>query len=436
MECLLPGLDFVSDPISLDEALRTKIRTRYRELLEQLLAIPLWSTYYNTQIKLWIKQTHPKLNTAPDLSAANIVRYLVQTYAALSNNRFLFQETNRNAFVGRLTSLKSKNYLLGYLGGAMVAARPTGDSCRPTLFEEVAALIDRCLHTPGCRRPVEEALFVAILPKKVKREFNQQFLEDLQTQYAKKNHLNDKLLSQIDSLEARFFQAHNPSAAAYLNAAATPLVFLNADNVLGEVSQGFKDKVRGGAFQVKDLFLAKLFHLWPELGVTRHRIPEAAFNRFQQIACNAIHQEIQTILGHSGEKEEEKEGWGGRVLANLEELCRTRDLKHSVFYYTGGKFVCFREDEVWRDIAQNKTQKYPAGFLAKMKARAAGPLPSPIVGATGREGISRQRGQDGRAAYKKVDLDATSDSFAELERRFGDWGGKPRKRPRLCRSTG
>ncbi len=427
MECPLPDLDFVSGPLSSDSPLRAKIKTRYRELLERLLAIPLWSTYYNTQIKTWIKQTRPQLNTPPDLSAANIVRHLVQTYASLTNDSFLFQETNRGAFVERLISLKSKNYLLGYLGGAMGAARPGGDACRPTLFEEVATLIDRCLHTPECRRPVEEALFVARLPKNVKREFNQRFLEDLRTKYIKKKRLNDKLLSQIDSLEAKFFQAHNPSAAAYLNAAATPLAFLNADNVLGEVSQGFKDKVRGGAFQVKDLFLAKLFHLWPELGVTRHRIPEAAFNRFQQIACNAVYHEIQTILEHQKEEknpEEEKgeEKEGAQVLANLEELCRTRDLKHSVFYYTDGKFVCFREDEVWRDIAQNETQKYPPEFLTKMKARAGAPLPSPIVGATGREGVSRQRDRDRRAAYPKVDLDATADSFAELAQRFG--GGR------------
>ena len=184
MECTLPDLDL--EHIVLDNALRNNVKIRYQNLLEKILEIPLWTTYYNTQIKLWIKRAYPKLNTPPDLSASDIVKYLVQTYAALTDNRFLFQETNRDAFVTRLKPLKSKNYLFQYLADEMETAPPTEKPCRPSLFEEVAALIDRCLHTPECRRPVEEALFVVPLPEKVKTEFNQQFLQDLRTQYTKK----------------------------------------------------------------------------------------------------------------------------------------------------------------------------------------------------------------------------------------------------------
>ena len=184
MECTLPDLDL--EHIGLDNALRNNVKIRYQNLLGKILVIPLWTTYYNTQIKLWIKQTYPKLNTPPDLSASNIVQYLVQTYAALTDNRFLFQETNRDAFVTSLKPLKSKNYLFQYLADEMETAPPTEETCRPSLFEEVAALIDRCLHTPECRRPVEEALFVVPLPEKVKTEFNRQFLQDLRTQYTKK----------------------------------------------------------------------------------------------------------------------------------------------------------------------------------------------------------------------------------------------------------
>ena len=435
MECTLPDLDL--EHIVLDNALRTKVKIRYQNLLEKILAIPLWTTYYNTQIKLWIKQTYPKLNTPPDLSASNIVQYLVQTYAALTDNRFLFQETNRDAFVTRLKPLKSKNYLFQYLADEMETAPPPEKPCRPSLFEEVAALIDRCLHTPECRRPVEEALFGVPLPEKFKTEFNQQFLQDLRTQYTKKKNLNATLLSQIEPLEATFFQTHKPVAAKYLNAAATPLAFLNATNILGNVSQGFKAKVRGGVFQVKDLFLAKLPHLWPELAVTSHQLPESTFNRLQQIACDAIHQEIQTLLGRpstGGPAEREEKGGdaegaprlrrrpapgGGQERANREKMCQTRDLKRVVFYYTGGKFVCFREDEVLHDIAQNDTQKYSPAFLAKIKKRGAASLPSPVIGAAGRVEISHQEGQDNRDKYKEVDFGARQDTFNELEKRFG-----------------
>ncbi len=424
MECTLPDLDL--EHIGLDNALRNNVKIRYQNLLEKILAIPLWTTYYNTQIKLWIKRAYPKLNTPPDLSASNIVQYLVQTYAALTDNRFLFQETNRDAFVTSLKPLKSKNYLFQYLADEMETAPPPEKPCRPSLFEEVAALIDRCLHTPECRRPVEEALFVVPLPEKVKTEFNRQFLQDLRTQYTKKKTLNATLLSQIEPLEATFFQTHKPVAAKYLNAAATPLAFLNATNILGKVSQGFKAKVRGGVFQVKDLFLAKLPHLWPELAVTSHQLPESTFNRLQQIACDAIHQEIQTLLGRppTGGPAEREEKDGGapeweQKLANLEKMCQTRDLKRVVFYYTGGKFVCFREDEVLHDIAQNDTQKYPPAFLAKIKKRGETSLPSPVIGPAGRMEISKQKSQDIRNKSQEVDFGARQDTFNELEKLFG-----------------
>ncbi len=201
MECAFHDLDFVLEDILLDEALRTKVKIRYRDLLEKNLALPLWTTYYNTQIKRWIEQTYPKLNTPPDLSASSIVRYLVETYAMLTGNKFLFHETNRDDLAVSLKPLKTKNYLLKYLADEMetrlplaigdrseAAAEPRSgdDTCRPKLFEEVSSLIDRCLKTPAGRRPVEEALFVVSLPEQVKREFNQQFLQDLRTQYTKK----------------------------------------------------------------------------------------------------------------------------------------------------------------------------------------------------------------------------------------------------------
>ncbi len=463
MECAFHDLDFVLEDILLDEALRTKVKIRYRDLLEKNLALPLWTTYYNTQIKRWIEQTYPKLNTPPDLSASSIVRYLVETYAMLTGDKFLFHETNRDDLAVSLKPLKTKNYLLKYLADEMetrlplaigdrseAAAEPRSgdDTCRPKLFEEVSSLIDRCLKTPAGRRPVEEALFVVSLPEQVKREFNQQFLQDLRTQYTKKKTLSDDLLSQIETLDETFFQTYEPGAGAYLTAAAAPLAFLNASNMLGKVSQTFKSKVRGGVFQVKDLFLAGLPHLWPELAVQSHQLSDSTFNRLHQIACDSIKHEIQTILGlplpgpaESEEKETGSEatpkprrgrfapGFRGRFapesagweqnLANLEQMCQTYDLKRVVFYYTGGKFVCFREDEVLHDIAQNETQKYPSGFLAKMKKRGIAPLPSPVIGAIEREELSRQESQDNRDKHKPVDFGARQNTFTELENRFG-----------------
>ena len=52
MECTLPDLDL--EHIGLDNALRNNVKIRYQNLLEKILVIPLWTTYYNTQIKLWI----------------------------------------------------------------------------------------------------------------------------------------------------------------------------------------------------------------------------------------------------------------------------------------------------------------------------------------------------------------------------------------------
>lgn len=415
MECTLPDLEH----ISLDN-LRTKVILRYQELIEKLF--PLWATYYNTQIKLWIEKTYSKLNATSDLSAPAVVQYLVKAYAAAAGGSFLFQETNRDAFIARLKTLKPRNYLMQYLAAELEILSP---GCHPLLFEEVATLIEKCLHTTEGRRIVEEALFVVTLPEKVKNEFNQQFLKKHQTRYTQIKTRNASFLSRIKKLELIFYQTHKADVAAYLNAAATPLAFLNSTNVLGNVSQGFKAKVRERVFQVEDLFLAKLPHLWPELAVKKHQLPESTFNRLQQIACDAIQQEIQTLLGRrrptgpaeSDEKETgSPEGWEQK-LANLEKMCQTRDLKHVVFYYTDGKFVCFREDEVLYDIAQNDTQKYPSGFLAKMKKR--GSLPAPVVGAIGRMEISQQEGQDNRDKYKEVDFGAAQNTFNELERRFG-----------------
>ena len=45
MECAFHDLDFVLEDILLDEALRTKVKIRYRDLLEKNLALPLWTTY-------------------------------------------------------------------------------------------------------------------------------------------------------------------------------------------------------------------------------------------------------------------------------------------------------------------------------------------------------------------------------------------------------
>ena len=166
MECTFPDLERVS----LDDALRIKVKLRYRELLEKILALPLWETYYNTQIKAWIAQVYPELNTPPKLSASAIVRYLVQTYSSLTGGGFLFRETSRAAFVAAIKPLKTKNYLFQYLVEELETRRPEEETCRPSFLEDVASLIGACLQTRECRRPVEEALFVVSLPTKVKNE--------------------------------------------------------------------------------------------------------------------------------------------------------------------------------------------------------------------------------------------------------------------------
>jgi len=397
-------------PISLDDSLRTKVKLRYTKLLEKLLEIPLKSTYYNTRLMLWIKKICPELIAFSDISAFAIVQYLVKMYAALTDNNFLFQETNRKAFVARLKPLKSKNYLLQYLANELETLPP--QKCHPFLFEEVATLIDKCLHTTECLRIVEEALFVDILPELIKNEFNQQWLQDVETQYITKKTLKDTLLSQIEMLENNFFELYrDKGTAAYLNAVAKPLAFLNSANALGKVSQGFKVKVRGGVFEVKDLSSETLNvrHLWPELAVMKHRLTESGFNYYIKIACDAIQQEIQTLLDHPPDLPERKgeEPWELN-LVNLEQMCANYDLEDVVFYYIKDKFVCFRETEVLNDIARGETQKYPVGFVAKMKERANANAPPhpPVIGAVSRVEVSRQKGgneQEGNPSAEDID---------------------------------
>ena len=138
--------------------------------------------------------------------------------------------------------------------------------------------------------------------------------------------------------------------AAYLTAAAPPLAFLGPHHALGKISRTFKAKVKRGVFPVENLFLASLSHLWPEWVVNRPRLSEADQTGLFGQACAAVRDEIGRLLGRP--PEEHKRGHAPRgggweaSLEGLDTLCRTRDLSRVVLYYTGGKFVCFREDEV------------------------------------------------------------------------------------------
>ncbi len=377
LECTLPNLD--QTPLNPD--LRAKVVLRYRDLLEKLFKVPLWSTYYNDQLRLWLDADYPHFVKADfDLSASVVVNYLLQTYA--TSGKFLFQETRRDALILALNNHRPPNYLLNYIATELETL-PYKEECKSRLFEEVASLVARCLRNQECRSIVETAILVDSLPGKLKTQFNQQFLADLKARYARARGERDARSrgerdARISKLEFNFFTNNNASAAAYLNAVATPLAFLNSDNVLGEVSRVFKAKVKGGTFPIENLSRP---HLWSELAIAR--LSSSALINLREAACAAIQREIQLLLGQQTVVPETKyrrrrppkaqryARGGGEDLGDLETLCQTQDLKNTVLYYTGEEFVCFQEDAVFKDIARHNTQKYPPAFLDKMKKRWA-----------------------------------------------------------------
>ena len=375
LECTIPNL--AQTPLNAD--LRAKVILRYRDLLKNLF--PLWSTFYNNQLRLWLNAKYPHF-VKSDLSASAVVNYLLQTYAS-SSGKFLFQEPRRAALILALKTHRPANYLLNYIASRMETL-PHKEECQSRLFEEVASLVTKCLHTPECRHIVETAIIVNSLPENLKSQFNKQFFADLKARYAQAGEKRD---AQISKLEFNFFTRNKASAAVYLNAVATPLAFLNSNNVLGEVSRVFKAKVKGGSFPIENLSLASIPHLWPELTINLPRLSSSTLINLRETACAAIQEEIQILLEHTLVPKEKKEKYRREALGSLETLCRTQDLKNIVLYYTGEEFVCFREDDVFKDIAHHNTQKYPPGFLDKMKNRwvtakrspGGGALPSPVL---------------------------------------------------------
>ena len=374
LECTFPNLG--QTPLTSD--LRAKVVLRYRDLLEKLFKVPLWSTYYNDQVRLWLKSQYPQfVQTNLDLSASVVVNYLLQTYA--TSGKFLFQETRRDALILALKNHRPTTYLLNYIATELETL-PHKEECQSRLFEEVAFLVTRCLHNPECRHIVETAIVVNCLPEKLKTQFNKQFLADLKSRYA-------QLDTQISNLEFNFYKKNKASASAYLNAVAPPLAFLNPNNALEGVTQVFKAKVKGGSFPIENLSLASIPHLWPELTINLPRLSSSTLINLRETACAAIQEEIQILLEHTLVPKEKKEKYRREALGSLETLCRTQDLKNIVLYYTGEEFVCFREDDVFKDIAHHNTQKYPPGFLDKMKNRwvtakrspGGGALPSPVL---------------------------------------------------------
>ena len=413
LECTFPNLG--QTPLTSD--LRAKVVLRYRDLLEKLFQVPLWSTYYNDQVRLWLKAQYPQfVQTKLDLSASVVVNYLLQTYA--TSGKFLFQETRRDALILALKNHRPTTYLLNYIATELETL-PHKEECQSRLFEEVAFLVTRCLHNPECRHIVETAIVVNCLPEKLKTQFNKQFLADLKTRYA---HLD----TQISNLEFNFYKNNKASASAYLNAVAPPLAFLNPNNELEGVTQVFKAKVKGGSFPIEKLFLVSLPHLWPELAINIPRLSSYALKKMHDTVCAAIQEEIQILLGQTArvrpkavpKEKEKKEEWE----KTLDMLCRTQDLKNIVLYYTGTEFVCFREDEVFKDIANHHTQKYPPDFLDKMEKRLETPLPSPVLNsphsANIRAIISRKKGRERRERYPSWNPFARQKDSDKAEKKF------------------
>jgi len=415
LECSMPNLA----QIPLTPELRGKVVLRYRDFLEKLFKVPLWSTYYNTQLILWLNTTYPKFAHVekPDLSASAVVRYLLQTYATSSSNQFLFQETRRDAFIFALQNHKPTNYLFTYIA-AELESLPYKEECQWRLFEDVAALVAKCLHHPECRRHVEAAIAVDCIPEQLKAQFDKEFLSVLETHFDRAHVSFDSLGGKISKLEKKFFDNADSATAAYLVAAATPLAFLNPHNVLGKVSRVFKSKVKGEVFPVENLSLATVPHLWPELVIDLPRLSSADLIHLRGQACGAIQDEIDHLLERQPEEKEATPQEWESTLKGLERLCQSRDLKHMVLYFTGEEFVCFREDEVFKDIANHNTQKYPADFLAKMEKRGAA-LPSPILNSIDiRTQLSIKQDREQREAFRPVDFDFQPRAFDELVEKF------------------
>jgi len=415
LECPLPNLA----PIPLTPELRGKVVLRYRDLLEKLFKVPLWSTYYNSQLILWLNATYPKFAHVekPDLSASAVVRYLLQTYATSSSNQFLFQETRRDAFIFALKNHKPSNYLFTYIA-AELESLPYKEECQSRLFEDVAALVAKCLHNPECRHHVEAAIIVDCIPGQLKAQFDKEFLSGLETRFKRAHVSFDSLGGKISKLEKKFFDNAESASAAYLIAVATPLAFLNPHNVLEKASRVFKSKVKGEVFPVEHLPLATLPHLWPELVIGLPRLSSDDLIHLRGQACRAIQDEINYLLERQPEDTEALPKEWKSILKGLETLCPTRDLKHVVLYFTGEEFVCFREDEVFKDIANQNTRKYPADFLAKMEKRSVA-LPSPILNSIDiRTQLSIKQGQEQREAFPTVDFGFQPRAFDELEEQF------------------
>ena len=318
----------------------------------------------------------------PPLSAETVVRYLVRTYGE-SSGRFLFHETQKAGFIRALRAHRPPNYLFSHLATELASLpAPADGKCRPSLFHDVAGLIAKCLRTPAGRRNLETAMVVDCIPRPLRDRFDKQFLADLQDRFGRAQTAFHALGGEISRLEQNFFEASGSSVATYLAAVAPPLAFLDRANELGQVSRVFKSKVKGGVFPVENLSVATLSHFWPELGVALPRLSPAEAGRLRSQACRAIRGEIHRLLeAPPPEAKKAPSGREGAILQGLEKLCRSHDLKHAVLYFTGKEFVCFREDEVFADIARKNTEKYPTDFVAKMKKRRGATLPSPLLNA-------------------------------------------------------
>ena len=448
----LPNLSQI--PFNSD--LRDKVVLRYRDLLGHLFNVPLWPTYYNHQLMVWINETYPQFaNEKPDFSASAVVTYLLKTYETSSSGKFLFRETRRDALILALKNHRPTNYLLTYIATELEKLPPQ-EECKSTLLEDVASLVTKCLYDQECRRIVETEIIVDRLPENIKDQFNKFFLAELETLYAQEEEKRDGIEDQIRKLEFKFWKYNKKiGVESYLKAVALPLAFLNPNRQLaslrGSASRcvsdngptlvgdskslsdcvtangvsadhhDFTDRIKGGDFPVENLFSLS------ELVVTFPR-------GLQDEVHAALQDEVQILLGQTIVPQEQ--GWenplhldtsfgcrprrgrtcprakarpppaptklrlfesplGGSLsppapdpersdpagvasLRGLETLCRTLDLKHVVLYYgqrptaesgTGKEFVFFREDEVFEDIANHNTQKYPDDFLDKMKKR-------------------------------------------------------------------
>ena len=151
MGCLMPNLDGVI----LTDELRRKVFERYYVLLQKVFEVPLWTSYYNTQLVAWLYTTQPGFARAgkPDPSASAVVRYLLRTYAA-GDGGFLFGETRRADFVRALENHAPANYLFAYVAAAL-NSRPPPEECRSGLWGDVAAAVADCLRRPECWKHVE-----------------------------------------------------------------------------------------------------------------------------------------------------------------------------------------------------------------------------------------------------------------------------------------